>query len=251
MANPALTDKRIQFLDTTSDPALRMTRAGVAKALGVFAVFGLVGGALGWYEGEPSAVTTNTNTIMIVSILAAFGLSMIIVRRPKLARVLGVAYAILEGFAVGVISAVYNATYPGIVAEALGATVGVALVVWFLYGTGIIKVTAKVTRVITMAMIGAIAFYGVTLLVMVFGGPDLDGSGGALGIGVSLVLAVIAASTFLIDFDRIDKLIAANVGAEYDWYGAFGLVLSFIWLYLEILNILGKARGGGVGRIRG
>ena len=186
---------------------------------------------------------------MIVSILAAFGLSMIIVRRPKLARVLGVAYALLEGFAVGVISAVYNVTYPGIVVEALGATVCVALAVWFLYGTGLIKVTAKVTRVITMAMLGAIAFYGVSILVMIFGGPSLDGSGGVLGIGISLVLAVIAASTFLIDFDRIDKLIAANAGAEYDYYAAFGLVLSFVWLYLEILNILGKVRGGGVGRI--
>jgi uncharacterized YccA/Bax inhibitor family protein len=251
MANPALTDKRIQAFSTTTDPALRMTHAGVAQALGVLAVFGLVGGALGWHEGSPGAVTSSTNTIMIVSILAAFGLSMIIVRRPKLARVLGVAYALLEGFAVGVISAVYNVTYPGIVVEALGATVGVALAVWFLYGTGLVKVTAKVTRVITMAMIGAVAFYGVSILVMIFGGPSLDGSSGVLGIGISLVLAVIAASTFLIDFDRIDKLIAANAGAEYDYYAAFGLVLSFIWLYLEILNILGKLRGGGVGRIRG
>jgi uncharacterized YccA/Bax inhibitor family protein len=250
MANPALTDKRIQEFSTTSDPELRMTHAGVAKALGVFALFGFLGGALGWHEGSPSTLNTNTNVIMIVSILAAFGLSMIIIRRPKLARVLGVAYAILEGFAVGVVSAIDNVTYPGIVVEALGATVCVALAVWFLYGTGLIKVTAKVTRVITMAMIGAIAFYGVSILVTIFGGPSLDGSGGVLGIGISLVLAVIAASTFLIDFDRIDKLIAANAGAEYDYYGAFGLVLSFVWLYLEILNILGKLRGGGVGGVR-
>lgn len=249
MANPALTDRRIQNLSTTSDATRRMTHAGVAKALGVLTVFGLIGGSIGWHEGTGAAVSSGTNTLMIVSIIAALVLSLVIVSRPKLARVLGVVYAILEGFAVGVISAVYNATYNGIVVEALGATVGVALVVWFLYGTGIIKVTAKVTRVIMMATLGALAFYAVSLIAMAFGGPDLDGSGGLLGIVISLVLAVIAASTFLLDFDRIDKLIAANVGAEYDWYGAFGLVISFVWLYLEILNVLAKMRGGG-GSIR-
>ena len=56
------------------------------------------------------------------------------------------------------------------------------------------------------------------------------------------------ASTFLIDFDRIDKMIAANADAQYDWYGAFGLLVSMVWLYLEILNVLGKARGGGIRR---
>ncbi|MGC2485061.1 MAG: Bax inhibitor-1/YccA family protein [Acidimicrobiales bacterium] len=129
-----------------------------------------------------------------------------------------------------------SAQYHGIVAEAVGATFGVALVVWFLYGTGIIKVTARLTRIITMAVLGAIVFYGVTLLVMAFGGPDLDGSGGIVGIGISLVLAAVAASTFLLAFDRIDKLIAAGAGHGYDWYGAFGLLISFIWLYLEILK---------------
>lgn len=96
-----------------------------------------------------------------------------------------------------------------------------------------------------MAVLGAVIFYGVTLLVMAFGGPDLDGGGGILGIGISLVLAVVAASTFLLDFDRIDKLIASGADHDYDWYGAFGLLISFIWLYLEILNILGRLRGGG------
>jgi uncharacterized YccA/Bax inhibitor family protein len=78
------------------------------------------------------------------------------------------------------------------------------------------------------------------------GGPNLDASGGILGIGVSLVLAVVAASTFLLDFDRIDKMIAANADATYNWYGAFGLVISMVWLYLEILSILGRLRGGRI-----
>lgn len=248
MSNPALTDQRIRNFPTASTTGRRMTHAGVAKALGVFTVFGLVGAGFGWHEGTGAAVTNNTETLMIVAIIAALVLSIVIIRRPALARSLGVVYAILEGFAVGVISAVYNATYHGIVVEALGATLGVALCVWFLYGTGIIKVTDHLRRVISMAVMGALAFYVVAMLVMLVGGPDLDGSGGIAGIGISLVLAAIAASTFLLDFDRIDRLIASNADEEYNWYGAFGLLINFVWLYLEILNLLSRLRGGSIAR---
>jgi uncharacterized YccA/Bax inhibitor family protein len=245
MANPVLTDVRLRGLTPADSSGQRMTRLGVLRALGIFTLFGLVGAGYGWHEGTGGEISNRTETLIFVSIIAALVLSFVITSRPKLARSLGVVYALLEGFAVGVISAAYNAQYNGIVVEAVGATFGVALCVWFLYGTGLIKVTAKLTRIITMAVLGAVLFYGVTLLVMAFGGPDLDGSGGVLGIGISLVLAAVAASTFLLDFDRIDKLIAMNASHEYDWYGAFGLLISFFWLYLEILNILGRLRGGG------
>jgi len=248
MANPALADRRMREF-TCAGTGQRMTRLGVARALGVFTIFGLVGAGFGWHEGAGAQITNRTETLIFVAIIAALVLSFVIMSHPKSARSLGVAYTILEGFVVGVISAAYNALYHGIVEEAVGATFGVALVVWFFYGTGIINVTARLTRIITMAVLGAIIFYGVTLLVMAFGGPDLDGGGGILGIGISLVLAAVAASTFLLDFDRIDKLIASGASHEYESYGAFGLLISFIWLYLEILNILGRLRGGG-GSIR-
>jgi len=249
VANPALADRRIRDFTRVDSTGQRMTRLGVARALGIFTIFGLVGAGFGWHEGVGAQITSHTETLIIVAIIGALVLSFVIMSHPTWARSLGVVYAVLEGFAVGVISAAYNAQYHGIVEEAVGATFGVALVVWFLYGTGIIKVTARLTRIITMAVLGALVFYGVTLLVMAFGGPDLDGGGGILGIGISLVLAAVAASTFLLDFDRIDKLIASGANHEYDWYGAFGLLISFIWLYLEILNILGRLRGGG-GSIR-
>jgi uncharacterized YccA/Bax inhibitor family protein len=248
MANPALMDKRISQLETASATERPMSRLGVQKALGIFVVFLLIGGYFGWYQGDAELLSGHTSATMMVSILVAFGLAMLICAKPKLARVVGIAYSLLEGFALGLISAVYNAQYHGIVIDAVGVTVAVALSVWFLYGTGIIKVTAKTTRVISMAVIGAMVFYGLSLLSMLFSGSGFDSSGGVLGIGISLVLAVIAASTFLIDFDRIDKMIAANADAQYDWYGAFGLLVSMVWLYLEILNVLGKARGGGIRR---
>lgn len=246
MANPALTDKRLRQITTSTEAGRQMTRAGVTKALGVFFVCALVGAYFGWGRGERGVISSGTNTLMLEAILAALAVSIVIIYRPRLASTLGIVYALLEGFAVGVISAAYNASYHGIVAEALGATVCVALCVWFLYGTGIIKVTDKVRRAITMAVMGAVAFYVISILTVLTGGPNLDAKGGVLGIGISLVLAVVAASTFLVDFDRIDKLIAANADASYDWYCAFSLLISFIWLYLEILNILGKVRGGRI-----
>ncbi|MGC2169194.1 MAG: Bax inhibitor-1/YccA family protein [Acidimicrobiales bacterium] len=245
MASPALTDRRLREIERADDTGRVMTHGGVASALAIFGLFGVVGAAYGWHEGAGGFVTNRTETLIIVAIIAALVLSFVIISRPKLAKSLGIVYALLEGFAVGVISASYNAQYHGIVLEAVGATFGVALCVWFLYGTGLIKVTQRVTRVITMAVLGAMVYYGVTLLVSLFGGPNFNSSGGVLGIGISLILAVVAASTFLLDFDRIDKLIAMRADREYDWYGAFGLLISFIWLYLEILNILGRLRGGG------
>ncbi len=246
MANPALIDRRLQKITSAGDTGPRMSHGGVAKALGIFTAFLFAGGYFGWHEGEGGQITSGTNSLMIGCIIAALVLSFVIIAKPRLARDIGVLYAVLEGFAIGIISAIYNAQYHGVVVEAMGCTVGVALSVWFLYGTGLIKVTAKVTRVITMSVMGALAFYVVAILSNLLGGPNLDASGGILGIGVSLVLAVVAASTFLLDFDRIDKMIAANADATYNWYGAFGLVISMVWLYLEILSILGRLRGGRI-----
>jgi uncharacterized YccA/Bax inhibitor family protein len=143
MANPALADRRIRDFTSVDDTSQRMTRLGVARALGIFTIFGLVGAGFGWHEGVAAQITSHTETLMVVAIITALFLSFAIMSRPKLARSLGVVYAVLEGFAVGVISAAYNAQYHGIVVEAVGATFAVALVVWFLYGTGIIKVTAR------------------------------------------------------------------------------------------------------------
>jgi uncharacterized YccA/Bax inhibitor family protein len=249
VANPALNPSRTRQFETASQAGTGlMSRAGVVRSLAFFAVMLLAGAAVGWHLGTGASVSSKTNMEMLVSLLVALVMAFVIIARPKLARTLGVVYALLEGFVLGIISAAYETQYHGIVAEAVGCTLGVALVVWFLYGTGIIKVTSRLTKIISMAVLGAMAFYLVSILTMVFGGPDLDGGSGVLGIGVSLVLAAIAASTFLLDFDRVDKLIAAGASSEYDAFGAFGLLISLIWLYLEILNILSRLRGGGIRR---
>jgi len=240
MANPALQDKRLSTIRADHTSGKVMTKRGVFDALAMFAALLTVGAIAGWIESSRSAGPSPG--ILMVSLLGSLVLSLVIIRAPRLARSLGFVYSLVEGFLVGTISQVYNAQYHGIVLEAVGVTAGVALGVWFLYGTGVIKVTSKVYRVVGAATLGALAFYGVTLLLAVFGGPNLDGGGGLLGVGISLVLALIAAANFLVDLDRVDQLVAVGADAQYDWYMAFAMMLSLIWLYLEVLNLLGKGR---------
>ena len=245
MANPALKGTRLRAIERAGDSEEVMSYAGVLKALGSMVVFGVIAAGFGWHYTKVSALgatSGGTNALVLVAILAAFGVAMVLIARPKWAKSLGLVYAVLEGAAVGVISKIYEISSHGIVGEALGISLAVAVVVWFLYATRIIKVTAKLTRVIMYATIGAVVFYLISLVSMLLGGPNLDGSGGVLGVGISLVLALIAASTFLTDWYQIDALIASGAEDSYNWYGAFSLLLSFVWLYLEVLRIMGKVR---------
>ena len=240
MANPALKDKTLLAIRSDHTSGARMSKRGVLGALSMFASLVVAGAAAGWIESSGSA--TPSGGLLLVALLGSFALAMVIMRTPRLARSLGFVYSIVEGFLLGVISQSYNAQYHGIVLEAVGVTAGVALSVWFLYGTGVVKVTSKTYRVVGAATLGALAFYGVSLLMMVFGGPNLDGGGGAIGVGISLVLALVAAANFLVDLDQVDRLVASGADAQYDWYMAFAMMVSLIWLYLEVLNLLGKGR---------
>lgn len=242
MANPALLDKTTKTLAADSTCTSVMTRRGVLESLGVFVAIMFISGAIGWGVMASRLNSPSIGLLMWVPLLAAFALSFVIMRHPRTAKWLGAVYALLEGFILGGISAWYNVQYHGIVGEAIGSTLGVALVVWFLYGSGLVKVTNKTYRVVLFATMGAMAFYAVSIVSMLFGGPNLDGSSGVVGIVVSLVLAALAAANLLIDFDRVDKMIAVGVEAEYEWYMAFAMVLAIVWLYLEILNVLGKMR---------
>jgi uncharacterized YccA/Bax inhibitor family protein len=245
MSNPALKGTRLRGFEKATGNEEVMSYAGVLRALGTMFLVGVIAAAVGWHYtkiSQSGMISSGNEGLMLVAILAAFGVAMVLIFHPKWAKALGLVYAVLEGVAVGVISRVYEVYSHGIVGEALGVSLGVAVVVWFLYATKIIKVTAKTVRVICYAAMGACAFYLVSLVSIVLGGPNLDGSGGPLGIGISLVLALIAASTFLTDWYQIDALIASGAEESYNWYGAFSLLLSFVWLYLEMLRLLSKVR---------
>jgi uncharacterized YccA/Bax inhibitor family protein len=145
----------------------------------------------------------------------------------------------------GAISAVYNnvfaKTAPGIITQAVLLTFGVVIAMFFLYRFRIIKVTEKFRSVIFMATLGIAIFYLLAWVLRLFHiNIAFINEGSTLGIGFSLFVVGIAALNLLLDFDMIEKGVAAGAPKYMEWYGAFGLLVTIVWLYLEILRLLAK-----------
>ena len=220
-----------------------MTVSGTATATGVLLVLLLVSAAFGWASISPTEGDTGFPTLAIVGIVVGFVCAIAVSFRPMLARWLGPVYALGEGFFLGVVSHAYDAAYDGIVVQAVGATLAVFATMLFLYRTRIIKVTARFRRIVISATIGLGLFYMVSLLIGLFAGSDSVSflhSGSPLGILISVAAAGLAAMMLAVDFDVIEKGVAAGWPKGMEWYGAFGLLTTLVWLYLELLRLLAK-----------
>jgi len=180
---------------------------------------------------------------MIGGLVGGFVTAIVTAFKREWAPVTAPIYAALEGLAIGGLSAVFEARYHGIVLQAVALTFGTLICMLVAYRTGIIKVTDKF-RMVVVAAIGAIALvYFVSILVSFFGVPlPFLFGGGTLAIIVSLVVVVVAALTLALGFDFIER--GADVGAPpfVEWYAAFGMMVTLIWLYLELVRLLGNLR---------
>lgn len=164
--------------------------------------------------------------------------------RPAAARFTAPAYALVEGVLVGAISGIYAFLHQGIVAQAVGLTVGVLAVLLALYRARVIRVTERF-RTVVMAATGAIFLvYLVNIALRLFGlsVPFLH-QAGPIGIGISLVVVVVAALNLLLGFDFIERSARTGADARLEWFAAFGLLVTLVWLYLEILRLLALLRG--------
>jgi uncharacterized YccA/Bax inhibitor family protein len=180
----------------------------------------------------------------ILGALVGFVLALVISFRQSTNPALILSYCAAEGLFLGGISRIFNDRWPGIVIQAVvgtGAVFGGMLVV---YKTGAIRVTPKFTRWLLGALIGVVALMLVNLVVSLFGDGDGLGlrSGGPLAIGFSVLCIGIAALTFLLDFDLVEKAIRQGTPEKFAWYAAFGMVVGLVWLYLEILRLLSYFR---------
>ena len=135
----------------------------------------------------------------------------------------------------------FAARMPGIIMNAIGLTFGVAIAMYFLYSYKIIQATEKFKSVVIMATAGIAVFYLLSMVLRMFG-IDMAflHEGSLMGIGFSLVVVVIASLNLILDFDRIEQGAAAGAPKYMEWYGAFGLMVTIVWLYLEILRLLSK-----------
>ena len=178
---------------------------------------------------------------MAIGGVGGFILSLITIFKKQWAYWSAPLYAILEGLFLGAISAFFESKYPGLVMQAVALTFGTLFVMLFGFKSGIIKVTQKF-RAGVVAATGAVALvYFLSFIMSMFGVSSFVIHGnGIMGIGISLVVVVIAALNLVLDFDFIVKGSQAGMPKYMEWYGAFGLMITLVWLYIEFLRLLSK-----------
>lgn len=181
--------------------------------------------------------------ILIGVFIATIGLALWIAKSPKQAMVLGSVYAVIEGVMVGMFSMVMAQSFGlGIILQALLATVAVTVGMLALYATRIIKVTQKFRSIVVGATAGVFLLYIFAFIGRVVFGAQLDFffGNGLLSIGISLGIIAIAAFNLMLDFDLFETMQNQQVAKYYEWYAAFGLMVTLVWLYIEILRLLAK-----------
>jgi uncharacterized YccA/Bax inhibitor family protein len=239
--NPALNEKVWQNNLAVPGEGV-MTQKGTLNKFFFLSLMVIASASVTWsayYSGK------NVFPWMIGAAIGGLVLALIMAFKREWSPYLAPAYGLLEGVFLGGISAVYNfafqKTAPGIVMQAVGLTFGVVIAMFFLYRFGIIKATEKFKSVVFMATAGIAVFYLLAMVLRMFS-IDIafihEGSG--IGILFSLVVVAIAALNLILDFDMIEQGSAMGAPKFMEWYSAFGLLVTIVWLYLEILRLLSK-----------
>ena len=181
---------------------------------------------------------------ILISGIAGLVIALVVIFKRVISPPLIVTYAVVEGVFVGGISTIFNEIWPGIVVQAVVATFGVFAVMAALYKFRVIRATPRFTKGLLAALGGVLVLIVGNLIISLFTGEQTPlRQGGAIGIGFSILVIVVAALTFILDFDLIEKSINQGAPKQVAWLCAFGLVVGLIWLYLEILRLLSYLRG--------
>jgi uncharacterized YccA/Bax inhibitor family protein len=230
--NPTLNDK--MFRPVGFEGTSHMTESG---AYNKTAILLLIAFATASYT-----YANQLTGLMMIGAIGGFIVALATIFKQNWSPVTAPIYAALEGLFLGGISFVYQAQYPGIVTNAIMLTFAVMLLMFFVFRYEIIKVTDKF-RTIIMVSTGAIALVYLVSIIMSFFGASIPmiHSNGPIGIGFSLVVVGIASFNLLLDFDFIQRAGRSGQLPKYmEWYGAFALMVTLVWLYLEILRLLSK-----------
>ena len=241
--NPALNAK------TFAVPRLRdaatergMTIEGTVNRTGLLLVLLLLGAGWSWRVFYAEGVAA-TMPYIWGGALGGFVVALVTIFKKEWAGVTAPVYALLEGLCLGALSGFFETQFPGIVLQAVGLTFGTLLALLVAYKSGVIKATENFKLGVVAATGGIALVYLATLVLGFFGVaiPFIHGSG-PLGILFSLFVVVIAALNLVLDFDFIESGAAQGAPRFMEWYAAFGLMVTLIWLYLEILRLLAKLR---------
>ena len=245
MANPVLTRQFDTSKDnnTASPPIVDagdvMTMSSVTRQTGFLFLLLLAAAVYGWN----TASVETLGTIFWVSLIVALVVLIATMVKPQWARFTAPVYAIAEGVLVGAISKIYSEVWDGIVLQAVLATFAVVAAMLVLYANRVIKVTQRLRSTIMLATAGVFLFYLVSIGLSLFGvNIPFVWDGGPISILLSLVIVGIAAFNLLLDFDIIERGVRSGAPGWMSWFAAFGLMVTIVWLYLEILRLLALTR---------
>ena len=267
MANPALTEKRFETVRdewqpgwAAPDAAVQTgdasklppaaTRTGVMTANGTFArtfvlfLLVLVGGAIGWMQ-----TTTSTGDRVDVPgwiwlcLFGGFALAMVCIFKPSASPILSPIYAVVEGLFLGSISKAFESQWDGIVFQAVLATIAVFFATLALYVFGVVKVTRRFQMVVIGATAGIFLLYVFGFLLNLFGvNIRFWNEPTGLGIVFSIGICIVASLNLFLDYEFIRRASIEGAPKYMEWYGAFGIMVTLVWLYLEILRLLSLLR---------
>ncbi len=195
-----------------------------------------------WSKTSDPSFAGYLNVTLFGSMIAGLILALATIFKPKWSPISAPLYAACEGLFLGILSAYFEMRYPGIVMQAVGLTFAVTLAMLLGYKAGYLQATPALRKGLMMAMGGIMIFYAVVWIASMFGihPPGFLNGGGPLGIAFSLVVVGIASMSLILDFDIIESGAREGLEKYMEWYGAFALMVTLIWLYMEILRLLSK-----------
>jgi uncharacterized YccA/Bax inhibitor family protein len=215
----------------------KMTLDGTVNKTGILLMFCFTTAAISWNYPSP--------VLMGFGAIGGLVLALITMFRPNSAGFTAPLYAASQGLFLGGITVMFEAQFPGIAIQAIGLTFGTLASLLVCYKTGIIKPTENFRLMIVSATAGIGLLYIVNIVMVMFGGGEGIGfihSNGLMGIGFSLFVVGIAALNLVLDFDFIEQGSENGLPKHMEWFGAFSLMVTLVWLYLEILRLLAKLR---------
>lgn len=246
--NPALRDKVFQNLPATGEP---MTINGTLARTGILLVLMLITGGWTWHrfmlatvEGGMPAGLAAMQPFMWGGLIVGFVFAIASAFKPTWSPVTAPLYALAEGTFLGAISAMFEVRYQGIVLQAVLASIGVLAVMLFLYRSGVIKVTQKFRMGVFAATGGIALLYLVSWGLSAFTSINMSFlfGGGTFSILFSVFVVCIAALNLVLDFDLIERAAEQGAPRYMEWYCSFALMVTLVWLYLEILRLLANTR---------
>jgi len=242
-SNPALNSKTFTGITRVTESDRVMTIRGTVNKTFLLLFLLIIASLWTWNIYYTSGTIEAVMPWVIGGALVGFVVALVTIFKKQWAPITAPLYCILEGLFLGGISSIFESQYPGIVIQAVALTFGTLMCLLLAYKSGVIKATENFKLGVVAATGGIALIYIVTIVLGLFGihMPFIHDSG-PIGIGFSVLVVIIAALNLVLDFDFIESGAASGAPKFMEWYAAFGLMVTLIWLYLEILRLLAKIR---------